>query len=301
MVWNGDNRCKWSLDAGSLIIYLFRGEGREKGWLGARQWYLVPGQNWPWSDPLLFSKNSNVSCEYIHFCQCVFSFLLAAWFVRFLRLSNVTFITVTRNGSFFYYLFQGYRGKRERSGERRIDIAGLIFVETKNTKYNGRYKFNSERWFQLLSLFFSFFFPSTLRVVEKEGRVQISSAATKRRNFVVRVNTDEPAALTSAPLSHFTLFIRLSATLSRPRPFIRPYFQSTDLLYSTYVSLRMHLANLGSRLTSYSKCRPHFSLPRLWLSRDFSRYWPRSLRLTGIDCSNRGNSAKFNPWTMLES
>lgn len=117
--------------------------------------------------------------------------------------------------------------------------------------------------FSYYHYFFPFFFPSTLRVVEKEGRVQISSAATKRRNFVVRVNTDEPAALTSAPLSHFTLFIRLSATLSRPRPFIRPYFQSTDLLYSTYVSLRMHLANLGSRLTSYSKCRPHFSLPRL--------------------------------------
>lgn len=298
MVWNGDNRCKWSLDAGSLIIYLFRGEG--EGVAGCAPVIFGPGPKLAVIWPIVVSKNSNVSCEYIHFCQCVFSFLLAAWFVRFLRLSNVTFITVTRNASFFYYLFQGYRGKRERSGERRIDIAGLIFVETKNTKYNGRYKFNSERWFQLLSLFFSFFFPSTVRV-EKEGRVQISSATTKRRNFVVRVNTDEPAALTSAPLSHFTLFIRLSATLSRPRPFIRPYFQSTDLLYSTYVSLRMHLANLGSRLTSYSKCRPHFSLPRLWLSRDFSRYWPRSLRLTGIDCSNRGNSAKFNPWTMLES
>lgn len=189
--------------------------------------------------------------------------------------------------------------RREKDWYRRIDIRG----NKKHTKYNGRYKFNSERWFQLLSLFFSFFFPSTLRVVEKEGRVQISSAATKRRNFVVRVNTDEPAALTSAPLSHFTLFIRLSATLSRPRPFIRPYFQSTDLLYSTYVSLRMHLANLGSRLTSYSKCRPHFSLPRLWLSRDFSRYWPRSLRLTGIDCSEQGKLSEIqslnNAWIVM--
>lgn len=228
MVWNGDNRCKWSLDAGSLIIYLFRGE-REKGWLGVRQWYLVPGQNWSWSDPLLFPKTRTFLAS-IHFCQCILSSLLRDSFI------------FTTFKCYFYYSYKEWYGfllfvsrppksvnrRGERSEKyRRIDIRG-----------NKKHKFNSERWFQLLSLFFSFFSSSTLRV-EKEGRVQISSVTTKRRNFVLRVNTDEPAALTSAPLSHFTLFIRLSATLSRPRPFMRAHGHISNLpIYCSLLTFR---------------------------------------------------------------
>lgn len=162
-------------------------------------------------------------------------FFLPCCVIRwFLRLSNVTFIIVTRNDTVSCYLFQGHRNQWTGAEREAKNIAGLIFVETKNT----RYKFNSERWFQLLSLFFSFFSSSTLRV-EKEGRVQISSVTTKRRNFVLRVNTDEPAALTSAPLSHFTLFIRLSATLSRPRPFMRAHGHISNLpIYCSLLTFR---------------------------------------------------------------
>lgn len=162
-----------------------------------------------------------------------------------------------------YYLFQGHRNQRtgaEREISLWIDISG-----NKKHEIQCEIQVQQRALISVIIIIFSFFFFSSTLRVEKEGRLQISSVTTKRRNFVLRVNTDEPAALTSAPLSHFTLFIRLSATLSRPRPFIRahgPYFQSTDLLQSTYVSLRMHLANLGSRLTSYSNAG------RIFLSHD---------------------------------
>lgn len=230
MVWNGDNRCKWSLDAGSLIIYLFRGE-REKGWLGVRQRYLVQGQNWSWSDPLLFPKLEHFLRVFIFASVFFLPCRVIPWF---LRLSNVTFIIVTRNGMTSYYLFQGHRNQRT-SAEREARNIALDWYfckqKTRNTMRDTS-SIASADFSYYHYFFFFFFFSSTLRV-EKEGRLQISSVTTKRRNFVLRVNTDEPAALTSAPLSHFTLFIRLSATLSRPRPFIRahgPYFQSTDLL-----------------------------------------------------------------------
>lgn len=101
------------------------------------------------------------------------------------------------------------------------------------------------------------------------------------------------AAPTLPLLSHFTLFIRFSATLPLPGSFhtrFQRYGVSRPIYRSIVVYLRFvaHAARgLSPRLTStFSfQCRPRTLRFSPGVSRDFFRYCSRSLSLTVLDCS----------------
>lgn len=213
-------------------LFVVEGRGRRPGWPGALcQWYLVLGQNWPWSDPSLFPKLERFLRVYSFFP--VYSSL------------GDSLIFTTFKCYFYYYSLQemestSYRlvsrspksaNRSERSEKyRRIDMSS-------KQKHYARYKFNSD-------FSYYFFFFSTLRV-EKEGRLQTSSVTTKRRNFVLRVNTDEPLSHRRpfVALLHFSFAFHTSSsfhTRSRPFPIYLPIYYS--LLAA--VSLRMHLSRI---------------------------------------------------------
>lgn len=275
-------------------LFVSRGEG--EGVAGCAPTIFGPGPKLVVIWPIVVSKTRTFLAS-IHFCQCILS-----------SLPRDSLIFTTFKCYFYYsykewYDFLLFVSRSSKSANRRGERSekyrfGLIFLETKNTKYNARYKFNSERWFQLLSLFFLFFF--FVYTPSWKGRPASNKQChDKEKKF------RSSGKHWWASRSHIGPFVAFYAFHS---PFSHPFTSSSFHTRSRpvfpiyrFIVVYLRFVAHASRESWFTvnflfECWPHFSLPRLRLSRDFSRYWPRSLRLTGIDCCNRGN-AKFNPWT----
>lgn len=199
-----------------------------------------------------------------------------------------------------YYLFQGHRNQRTGAEREARNIALDWYFwkqKTRNTMRDTSSIASAD--FSYYHYFFFFFFFFVYTPSWKGRPASNKQCHDKEKKF------RSSGKHWWASRSHIGPFVAFYAFHS---PFSHPFTSSSFHTRSRpvfpiyrFIVVYLRFVAHASRESWFTvnflfECWPHFSLPRLRLSRDFSRYWPRSLRLTGIDCSNRGN-AKFNPWT----
>lgn len=151
-------------------LFVVEGRGRRPGWPGALcQWYLVLGQNWPWSDPSLFPKLE----RFLRVCS---------FFPVYSSLGD-SLIFTTFKCYFYYYSLQemestSYRlvsrspksaNRSERSEKyRRIDMSS-------KQKHDARYKFNSD---------FSYYFFFSFLHFELKRKAGFKQAVSRQREEI---------------------------------------------------------------------------------------------------------------------
>lgn len=202
-------------------LFVSRGRGRRDGWVCASD---------IWSRAKIGRDLTHCCFQKLeHFLRVfIFAsvFFLPCCVIRwFLRLSNVTFIIVTRNDTVSCYLFQGHRNQWAGAEREAKNIAGLIFVETKNTSSIASADFSYYHYF---FLFFFLYTPSW------KGRPSSNKQChDKEKKFR---SSGKHWWASRSHIGPFVAFYAFHSPFSYPftsssfHARSRPYFQSTDLL-----------------------------------------------------------------------